>query len=164
VTGVPRSRGTAGFTLIELMIVIGLISILGAILVPSFQRARGEANLRACGENLRHLATVVAMYQTDNHGLLPNEPQVPVGSNMARWMTTSDAYFRRYLSRTPTCPLSGGSGYSYLYSVYNVGGKPSFIVFCYKSPSLHSEMGCPAYYPRYAVGYPYHPSGLLLKP
>lgn len=109
-----RIRTTAGFTLIDLMIVIGLISILGAILVPSFQRARGEANLRACGENLRHLATVVAMYQTDNQGLLPREPQVPLGSHLTIWMRSTDSYFRRYLSRTPTCPLSGGSISSYL--------------------------------------------------
>ncbi|HEX4840783.1 MAG TPA: type II secretion system protein [bacterium] len=56
----------AGFTLIELMIVILVILILAAILVPQFGLARERARKAACVSNQRNLETAVAMWSTDN--------------------------------------------------------------------------------------------------
>ena len=59
-------RGEAGFTLIELMIVILVILILAAILVPQFSLARERARKASCVSNQRNLETAVAMWSTDN--------------------------------------------------------------------------------------------------
>ncbi len=62
----PRRQGQAGFTLIELMIVILVILILAAILVPQFGIARERARKSTCVSNQRNLETAVAMWATDN--------------------------------------------------------------------------------------------------
>ncbi len=58
--------GEAGFTLIELMIVILVILILAAILVPQFGLAQERARKAKCVSNQRNLETAVAMWSTDN--------------------------------------------------------------------------------------------------
>ena len=58
----------AGFTLIELMIVILVILILAAILVPQFGLSRERARKAKCVSNQRNLETAVAMWATDNTG------------------------------------------------------------------------------------------------
>ena len=60
----------AGFTLIELMIVIAIIAILAAILVPNFIRARAQGQLTACKSNLKNIGTALEMYSTDNSAVI----------------------------------------------------------------------------------------------
>ncbi len=59
-------KAEAGFTLIELMIVILVILILAAILVPQFGLAQERARKAKCVSNQRNLETAVAMWATDN--------------------------------------------------------------------------------------------------
>ncbi len=59
-------REEAGFTLIELMIVILVILILAAILIPQFGLARERARKASCVSNQRNIETAVAMWATDN--------------------------------------------------------------------------------------------------
>ncbi len=56
----------AGFTLIELMIVILVILILAAILVPQFGIAQERAKKAKCVSNQRNIETAAAMWSTDN--------------------------------------------------------------------------------------------------
>jgi len=163
--GLKRRSPRQGFTLIELMIVIGLIALLAGILLPSFQRARVRANLTTCGENLRNLATAVSMYQTDNAGLLPRENVISNGSSTGGYITSSFTQLRRYVPNAPKCPLERARTYSYYYAVYkSAAGRLYWQLLCYTSPSLHRDMGCPGYYPRWMVNYPGYPHGLVLKP
>ena len=62
----PQRQSQAGFTLIELMIVILVILILAAILVPQFGIARERALKATCVTNQRNLETAVAMWAIDN--------------------------------------------------------------------------------------------------
>ncbi len=55
-------RGTRGFTLAELLVVIGLIALLVALLLPALNRARRSAQRVACASNLRQLANVQQFY------------------------------------------------------------------------------------------------------
>ena len=63
-----------GFTLIELLVVISIISLLIAILVPSFSKARASAKLAVCGSNLAQLGRAVNSYANDCEGLIPRGP------------------------------------------------------------------------------------------
>ena len=66
----PRRRAAA-FTLVELLVVIGIIAILVAILMPALSRAKESARRVQCLSNLRQLGMAVMMYTQDNKGRFP---------------------------------------------------------------------------------------------
>jgi prepilin-type N-terminal cleavage/methylation domain-containing protein len=61
-----RPRG--GFTLIELMVVIGVIAMLISILLPSLARARERANQAKCASNMHEIGVLLQVYINDNKG------------------------------------------------------------------------------------------------
>ena len=73
----PRRRG---FTLVELLVVIGIIALLVGILLPSLNKARDAAKKTACLANLRSLGQLVTLYANQSKG------QIPIGcSTSTRW-------------------------------------------------------------------------------
>ena len=72
----PRSTGTvqAAFTLMELLVVIGIIAILAALLLPSLSHAKGRAQGVVCLNNSKQLMTAMALYTADNHDFFPPNP------------------------------------------------------------------------------------------
>ncbi len=65
------------FSLIELLVVIGIIGLLLAILLPAMERARHKGYVVACTANLHQLGLALQMYAGDNHGALPRTVYVP---------------------------------------------------------------------------------------
>src|SRR5947208_5217155 len=59
------------FTLVELLVVIGIIAILVSILLPTLSRVRRQANTLQCSSNMRQVATALIMYIQDNKGKHP---------------------------------------------------------------------------------------------
>src|SRR5678815_429794 len=70
--GFSRARARrAGFTLVELLVVIGIIAVLIGILMPALIAARKAANTTQCGSNMRQIGNAMRMYLDQNKGKFP---------------------------------------------------------------------------------------------
>lgn len=71
---VPRIAGLLrerGFTLVELLVVIGIIALLLSLLLPALSRARDKARALSCASNMRNIGFAIHSYAEDNQGFLP---------------------------------------------------------------------------------------------
>ncbi|MGA2441464.1 MAG: type II secretion system protein [Tepidisphaeraceae bacterium] len=99
-----RSRA-AGFTLVELLVVIGIIALLISVLLPALNKARQQANLIECQSNLRSIGQMVQIYVTENQGWLP-----PSWSSKY-YFTLADTLTLLYNKTTLPNPLPGNPPY-----------------------------------------------------
>jgi len=95
-----NTSNTAGFTLVEIMIVVAIIGLLAAIAIPNFVKARTTAQKNACIANLKQIDGGIQQWALENK---------KAGSDAV----TSDNV-KDYLkgSQWPACPGSGTYGTS----------------------------------------------------
>lgn len=97
----------AGFTLVEIMIVVAIIGLLAAIAVPSFVRARQTSQENACLNNLRQIDGAKDQWAIEE-GVASGTPTLDA-------LVGNDAYIKK----TPLCPIEG------TYSVGDLTTDPS---------------------------------------
>jgi prepilin-type N-terminal cleavage/methylation domain-containing protein/prepilin-type processing-associated H-X9-DG protein len=73
----PTAPSKRGFTLVELLVVIGIIALLISVLLPALNKAREQAKRTQCLSNLRTMGQFINMYANANKGA------VPLGSDRA---------------------------------------------------------------------------------
>jgi len=66
-------RRAVGFTLVELLVVIGIIALLISILLPALGAARAESNKLKCLAQLKEIGTIVQVYANENRGKVPRD-------------------------------------------------------------------------------------------
>jgi prepilin-type N-terminal cleavage/methylation domain-containing protein/prepilin-type processing-associated H-X9-DG protein len=86
-----RNDSRSGFTLVELLVVIGIIALLIGILMPALTRAREQANTVKCGANLHTIGIALTMY-VNQYNAYPGHASLVAGTTAAIWPTRLRVY------------------------------------------------------------------------
>ena len=118
------STRKAGFTLIEIMIVVAIIGLLAAIAIPNFVHARTTAQQNACINNLRQIDGAKQEWALEN--------------KQAATATPTAANIQPYMGRgsngsLPTCPLDSSVTFATSYSPGTLQVAPTCLI----SPTNH---------------------------
>ena len=103
----------AGFTLVEIMIVVAIIGILAAIGIPSFVKARARSQATACINNLRQIEAAVQQFAIEKGKRVGDEVNYPDDITAYIKLTTEGSI--------PGCPAGGD------YSLALVGNIPQAL-------------------------------------
>ena len=129
------ARCRAGFTLVELLVVVGVIAVLISLLLPALSKAMRAARAAQCLSNLRQIATAMVMYAQDNKGAVPG-----VVFNAGPWNTYNALPYdcrpyQGYLYGYPSTP-AGGINPAGKVSWYSSLGLLCFTGYMEWSPTL----------------------------
>jgi len=121
---VKKQKRDAGFTLIEIMVVVIILGILTAIVAPNIIGRVGEAQISAAKQDIRNIESAFLLYRLDNFSYPSNEQSIkslvtkPVGQNTRNWKGP-------YLNRIPIDPW----GNQYLYMQPGLNGEVDIYTY-----------------------------------
>jgi|ERR1700722_304008 prepilin-type N-terminal cleavage/methylation domain-containing protein len=116
-----KENHTAGFTLVEIMIVVAIIGLLAAIAIPNFIRARSTSQQTACINNLRLVDAAKEQWALEQGKQVTDTP------------ASSGTDLQPYLGRgsngeLPTCPADSQNTFVTSYSLNSVGSAPTCLI------------------------------------
>jgi prepilin-type N-terminal cleavage/methylation domain-containing protein len=139
----PRGVRRPGFTLVELLVVIGIIAVLISILLPALNKAREASKRAACASNLHQLYITLQIYAN------ANRDQVPIGvsgGNNAAIADASNYFLSRRNSSAPD-PDVGNGRFTALGLLFKAGilktGDSGRVLYCPSQTSLDHDFNTP---------------------
>jgi prepilin-type processing-associated H-X9-DG protein/prepilin-type N-terminal cleavage/methylation domain-containing protein len=92
-------RKPKAFTLVELLVVIGIIALLISILLPALNKARASATRITCQSSMKQLALAVFMYANDNKGFYPSNDAMAPNPNVAGAYIAANWWCKPYIGQ-----------------------------------------------------------------
>src|SRR5437016_10167859 len=108
-----KTSRKAGFTLVEIMIVVAIIGLLAAIAIPNFIKARTTSQKNACINNLRQIDGAIQQWALEGK------------KGLSDAVAYSD--ISPYLKNEVLCPSGGGATFAKSYTIVDVSTSPVCI-------------------------------------
>jgi prepilin-type N-terminal cleavage/methylation domain-containing protein len=136
-----RTNKTKGFTLVELLVVIGIIALLISILLPSLNRARETANRVKCASNLRQVGQAIQLYANENRGAYPRAFYNVGSATASGGFTVTNAGFGQSDPFGGSAPTALGTGSDQI----GINNIPASLFLLARTQDIGSEVfTCPS--------------------
>jgi len=149
-----RVQRRAGFTLTELLVTLGILTLLAALLFPAFALVRGRSRMATCASNLHQLGQAATLYEQDNENLFPRCAD-PLDLNTTVWASAGSKYWPLVQTLPPIqsvllpyakdaelfdCPSDTGFDYSTMAPGFPLAARPTSYGAFGTSYYYHTEL------------------------